>query len=302
MPEKYSYFFKMMGSLCHVQVYAEDQTSANKYFSYAKSELDRIERKYSRDNKFSVVSQINASSGTGRSVKLDSETRYLVDYAERIYKQSNGMFDITTAVLRDLWNGKNGVEPSQGTLEETLINLTGWNIVGWGGGEILLPETGMKIDFDTFIKEYAADKLVKILGLQGAPSVCVDLGGSVAVSGPNLDGGPWNIEVASPCDTLKIITELPIVSGGLAGNHGVGPSSESGFDSFGQLYCPKTGLPVHCESVVKVQAERCLVAGVITAIAMLQGEEAGIDWLSKLGIPFIVYRPDDDRIEHKKIA
>jgi thiamine biosynthesis lipoprotein len=55
----------------------------------------------------------------------------------------------------------------------------------------------------------------------------------------------------------------------------------------GQRYChilnPLTGRPCNGLAAVSVMAERCLVAGTISTIAMLKGR-GGIRWLSGLGL------------------
>jgi len=55
----------------------------------------------------------------------------------------------------------------------------------------------------------------------------------------------------------------------------------------GQRYChilnPLTGWPCNGLAAVSVMAERCLVAGTISTIAMLKGR-SGIRWLSGLGL------------------
>ena len=55
----------------------------------------------------------------------------------------------------------------------------------------------------------------------------------------------------------------------------------------GRRYChilnPTTGWPCHGLAAVSVMAERCLVAGTISTIAMLKGRD-GIRWLSGLGL------------------
>lgn len=60
----------------------------------------------------------------------------------------------------------------------------------------------------------------------------------------------------------------------------------------GRRYChilhPKTGMPVStAPSSVSIVADNCLLAGALTTIAMLKGNEAE-NWLAGLGVPYLV--------------
>ncbi len=48
-----------------------------------------------------IVSCINASAGG--AVKVDAETAGLIDFAFQCYELSDGLFDITSGVLRRVW-------------------------------------------------------------------------------------------------------------------------------------------------------------------------------------------------------
>ncbi len=63
----------------------------------------RIEAKYSRYRDDSVTTRINRAAG-GEPVAIDAETAALLRYADQCYAQSGGLFDITSGVLRRVWD------------------------------------------------------------------------------------------------------------------------------------------------------------------------------------------------------
>jgi thiamine biosynthesis lipoprotein len=88
-----------MGSRCEVRIAAADEHAARRLATYAIDEVHRIEHKYSRYLRDSVVSRINASAGR-YEVECDKETLALLAYADTLHAASDGRFDITSGVLR----------------------------------------------------------------------------------------------------------------------------------------------------------------------------------------------------------
>src|SRR5688572_3233299 len=92
-------------------------------------EVLRIEDKYSRFRADSIVSRINAGAG-GEAVALDPETRTLLAYADACYRQSGGLFDATSGVLRRAWRFDRAELPDAQALEDA-VRLIGWERVEW---------------------------------------------------------------------------------------------------------------------------------------------------------------------------
>src|SRR5688572_32802611 len=86
-----------------LQLHGEDAALARDAAARAMEEVARIEEKYSRYRPGSLLSRINAAAG-GAFVEVDAETEALLDYADACYRQSGGLFDATSGVLRRAWN------------------------------------------------------------------------------------------------------------------------------------------------------------------------------------------------------
>src|SRR5512134_3090595 len=92
-----------MASRCEVRVCAPDPAAAHAWADIAIAEVRRIEVKYSRYRTDSVTARINAAAGAG-PVAVDAETAALLDFAARLYVESDGCFDLTSGVLRRAWD------------------------------------------------------------------------------------------------------------------------------------------------------------------------------------------------------
>ena len=254
-------------------------------------EVRRIEQKYSRYRPDSVLSQLNAH--TGQTQTLDDETAWLINYARVCHEQSDGLFDISSGVLRQAWNFREAVVPSQPALS-TLLARIGLQHIRLDGHQLWLPE-GMELDLGGIGKEYAADRAAAIALNAGITCGIVDLGGDLHILGPKTDANgqeqPWLLGVRNPRQPDSAIAQLPVYRGGMA----TSGDYERYFELNGQRYChllnPHTGRPVSYWASVTVLAPGCLLAGTLSSIAMLR-EAAAADWLREQSLHALLIRPD----------
>lgn len=269
--------FKAMGGTNEIAIFARDHATASLALAAAAHEVLRIEFKYSRYRRDSVVSQINANAGLPDVTACDPETLRLLSYADHFYKLSGGLFDVTSGVLRRAWDFKTPRLPEPETLAP-LLALVEWERVERSPAGIRLPLRGMEIDFGGIGKEYAADRAAGVLVDHGIGHGYVNLGGDIAVAGPQPDGAPWPIGVQNPRQRGTVMAHIPLARGGLT----TSGDAERYFELGGKRYChilsPKTGMPVAHWASVSVAADSALAAGALSTIAMLK-EAGGIAFL-----------------------
>jgi thiamine biosynthesis lipoprotein len=284
--------FRALGSPCELQLISDSRDQLEEVAARAVAELQRIEAKYSRYRDDSIISQINARAGTGARTRVDPETARMLDYADAAYRQSKGLFDITSGILRRAWDFKNPRVPDTAELAP-LLRLVGWHKVRWREPHFLLPHAEMQIDFGGFGKEYAADRVADLCRQAGLRSGLVDLGGDICIVGPHPDGSPWRVGIRDPRNPEEAMASIALSHGAMA----TSGSYERFIELDGKRYChvlnPRTGWPVHGLAGVSVVAERCLIAGTATTVALLEGR-SGPRWLAKLGLPHL-WIDDDDR-------
>ncbi len=92
------------------------------------ADVMRIESRYSRYREDSVLSAINRVAARGGETAIDEETAALLHYADTCYRQSEGLFDITSGVLRKAWDFKAQKIPEK-TVIEQLLRVVGWDKV-----------------------------------------------------------------------------------------------------------------------------------------------------------------------------
>jgi FAD:protein FMN transferase len=287
--QTYSLRFEAMGSKCSFTVCQPPKT-AIRSLRAASSEVHRIEGKFSRYLPASVTSQINRSAGCGDSIQTDDETAALIDYAFQCYEVSGGLFDITSGVLRYVWDFRAGRVPDVSKITEQLPKVGLAKLI-WERPILRFPVKGMELDFGGLAKEYAADRAVAICHEYGLYSGVVDLGGDMAVIGPRPDGLPWTIGISNPKHPEEPFAVIALNSGALATSGDYVRYSVSDGKRYSHILNPLTGWPMEELSTVSVLSDHCLAAGSFSTIAMLKGD-AGLQWLDRSQTPYAWMTPD----------
>lgn len=270
-----------------------DKQHAIKVLNMAVQEVHRLNDKYSRYNSNSVISYINQSAGSDKILTLDEETSAIINYADTCFHQSDGLFDITSGVLRKAWNFKTGnittLCPSQALLDE-LLDLVGWQKIYHQGRQFALPQKNMEIDFGGIVKEYAADAVASLCQQQGITSGLVDLGGDIRIIGPYPEDDYWTIYIQDPKKSGALAKELHIKCGGIATSGVYERFVELDGKRYSHLLNPATGWPIEdCVASLTVLADQCIIAGSITTMAMLKGQECAA-WLQEnIELPYWCY-------------
>lgn len=281
----FHYDFHAMGSPCSIQLYARNDKAAQHAAKIAMGDVHRLEAKYSRYREDSYLTTINRIAANGGELSVDDETAGLLDYASTCYQQSDGLFDVTSGILRRVWNFKSGKIPEPQAIQ-ALLNSVGWDKVVWRRPLLSFTVPGMEIDFGGVVKEYAVDRAASLCHEIGIRHGIVNLGGDIKVIGPHADGTPWRVAIRHPRSSSSILQTLLLHSGALASSGDYERCITLNGIRYGHVLNPKTGWPVNYMAAVSVIGEFCVVAGSASTIGMLKGED-GPAWLQALGLPHL---------------
>jgi thiamine biosynthesis lipoprotein len=280
--------FKAMASLCELLVDGADEPLARALLGRAAAEAQRIEAKFSRYRDDSVIAQMQRSRG--QPLAVDDETALLLDYAAACHAMSDGLFDVTSGVLRGAWrfDGSDRVPPAAQVA--ALTSRVGWHKLRWQRPQLELPE-GMEIDLGGIGKEYAVDRALALLQAEAALPMLVNFGGDLAVSGPRVDGSAWQVGIERPdAGRQSAALLLDLSAGALATSGDARRFLLKDGVRYGHILDPRDGWPVRgAPRSVTVAALRCVEAGTLATLAMLQGPRAE-EWLARQGVPHWVVR------------
>ena len=279
--------FTAMASPCVVLADCDSKELATQIGEVAAREVARIEQCFSRYRDDNVVYRIN--NAAGRSVPIDGETQRLLAYAAECYELSGGLFDITSGVLRKVWNFDGGERvPNRDELSRVMANV-GWSKVKLGRDTVQMP-AGMELDFGGFGKEYAADRALQLIREMSDCPVLVNLGGDLVASGARRGGAAWQIGVERPGNEEQASLIIELRGGALATSGDSRRYVLHAGQRLSHVLDPTSGWPVEsAPQSVTVAAPRCTEAGLLATLALLQGGNAE-SFLRDQAVPHWVLR------------
>jgi thiamine biosynthesis lipoprotein len=279
--------FQAMASPCELFMELDQEPLARKLLRAAAWETWRIEQKLSRYRDDNIIHRINSSQG--QSVEVDDEVAHLLDFAQQCWELSDGLFDITSGVLRRIWHFDGGSEIPDDTSVQALMPLVGWQHVSWTRPYFTLPE-GMQIDFGGIGKEYAVDRVLLLLKQLTDGKLLLNFGGDINTNGRNSSDGAWSIGIEDPNRPDSATAVLKIRQGALATSGDTRRYLIRGAKRYGHILNPITGWPVdHAPRSVTVAAPTCTEAGMLATFALLQGKKAE-DFLNQQQVKFWLHR------------
>lgn len=293
MLELFRFPFSAMGSRCEVRLYSSHQTAASDCARDAIADVLRLDAKYSGYRSDSFAAEINRAAAAGGTIEVDAETATLLDYAATCHQQSDGLFDITSGVLREAWDLEAPRLPEPEMLHALLARI-GWDKIDWHRPALAFPIAGMALDFGGIVKEYATDRAAVICIEAGFRHGLIDLGGDIRIIGPHPDGAPWAVGIQHPRHPDDVMASIDLARGAIATSGDYERFMEIDGRRYGHIISPRTGMPVRALASVSVVADECVVAGSATTIAMLM-EAQGPAWLAEVGLPY-VFMDQDMRI------
>jgi thiamine biosynthesis lipoprotein len=266
--------FRAMAGPCEVLIETLDAAEARSITERVANVAWRIEDKYSRYRGGNIVDEINTAAG--RAVAVDDETAHLLDFAATLHRLSDGLFDLTSGVLRRAWRFNGEARLPTQTEIDALLPLVGWHKVQWDRPRLrLLP--GMQLDFGGIGKEYAVDQAAQIARNICSRSVLINFGGDVAVSRPRTDGRSWRVGIEDPSATRAgaVFRSLELRRGALATSGDTHRFVLAQGTRYSHILDPRSGWPVSgAPRSVTVAAATCTQAGMLTTLAVLAGKNA----------------------------
>lgn len=263
-----------MGSPCECLIASDDEPLAHELSLIALKEAKRIEHKFSRYRSDNIIHQINTADG--EPVQVDAETANLLDFAAQCYELSDGLFDVTSGVLREAWQFDGTDNIPEQALVDSILERVGWPKISWQRPLIQMQQ-GMQIDLGGIGKEYAVDQAAKLIR-QKAPDtgILVNFGGDLVVTGPRLNDIAWTVGIDDPSKTgQQAVAGLNLKKGALATSGDARRYLQKDGVRYSHILNPVSGWPVkNAPRSVSVIANTCIEAGMLSTFAMLQGDRA----------------------------
>jgi len=238
----------------------------------------------------SKINQINAGKD---SVAVGAEFKEVFDYAQEIYRKTDGYFDPTVGNLVNAYgfgaDGKKEKVPSQETIDSLLqfVGLYKMDMVAANDPDTYYftsQQSGMFLEFNAIAKGTLVDYIARMLENNGITNYLVEVGGEVTASGTNLEKQQqWTVGVDDPTQTpgeRRLITVVNLKDKAMAGsgNFRKFKIDETSGQEYVHTINPLTGKAVPSEVLgVNVIAANCTLAdGYATAFMAMPLEKSRI--------------------------
>lgn len=257
----------MMGTF--VEVMSPSKKAAGIVFE----EFARLENLLSKYRPDSEISRLNLRG----SLKVSTETFYILKKSKEFWEASNGAFDISVGVLVDLWGftDKKYSRPSEEKIKQVL-KLVGEDkiILQDNDNVVKFMFSGMKIDLGAIAKGYALDCAVKNLKENNIKSCLINAGGQIYCLGEKF-GKPWKIAINNPRRT-EFVGNLELKDKSVATSGDDQQYFIIGNKRYAHILDPKTGCPADTGiASVTVVANDGLTADALATAIFVLGEEKG---------------------------
>jgi FAD:protein FMN transferase len=263
--------FTAMASPCEILVPSMSREAALAIGTVAAEEAWRVEKKYSRYRDDSVTAWINENHGT--AIEVDAETASLLDFARQCFDLSEGLFDITSGILRHAWTFDGSDRVPEAASIERLLRSVGFDRLRWQPPYLLLP-AGMELDFGGIGKEYAVDRAYQLLAARHSTPFLVNFGGDLRANRPPPHG-PWQVGIERPDADQEATMVLDLEYGALATSGDSRRYLMKDGVRYGHILNPLTGWPAPDSArSITVAAGSCTEAGLLSTVALVHGAGA----------------------------
>lgn len=231
-------------------------------------------------------------------IDISDDFAAVCERAIEISDATDGAFDITVGVLKELWETKaaDGREPTEAEIENALTYV-GTNGISITDGYLEKAYKQTRIDLGGIGKGYAAEEAVKALRDGGAASGILSLGGNIAVFGEKSDGSRYKIALKDPFSPENSLGNILLDEGYVSVSGDYERYIEIGDKKYCHIIDPRTGLPVDngVHSVAVISRDGVLADALSTALFVM-GIDASIDFYETCGYDFEFIMVCDDEV------
>lgn len=238
------------GTTYHITYYAADSFVTKKM---ADSILNKLDSSLSIYKTYSLISQFN---NTEKSIEMDAHVGFVVQRSLNIFRQTNGISDITVFPLVNAWGfgpQRVSAQPDSNDIKN-ILPCVGSGKLHIAANHLFKDLPCVKIDVNGIAQGYSVDVIACFLEEKGVKDYLVEIGGELRIKGYKQPfARKFQIGIEAPADNrfdepiLQKIVELDKGAITTSGNYRKYHSS--GGKTVAHLMDPTTGYPFQNEMI-----------------------------------------------------
>ena len=244
----------VFGTQVQVTIAGGDEARAQATMRAVLAEFDRLHRLLHAWQP-SAITELNDAIAAGRAHQPPAEVFALLQEAQQIARDSDGLFDPGMGRLIALW-GFHGDEfkpqrPDANALQALRDQHPSIRDLKLNAGTVTSGNRAVAIDLGGYAKGVALDRAVAILKREGVGNALVNIGGNVMALG-SKGGAPWKVGIRDPRGSGYLAT-IDLLDGEAVGTSG---DYQRCFELDGRRYShlldPRTGAPAQGTAAVTI--------------------------------------------------
>ncbi len=254
---------------------------------------------FNAHNPDSEVSRISLFT-PNRFYNISEDMYTVLKEAEKFYKLTGGLFDVTIGRLTLLYNiPYTDKIPSQRAIQKAL-QYTGFTNIKLKNKKIMIKRRGIKIDPGGIAKGYIVDKLSEFLYKKGYKNFMVNIGGDLYVAGRNRFNKKWEIGIQNPVKKNSIIKVIKVSDKAVFTSGIYERYIKYKNRKYHHIINPETGYPVENNILsVTIIYRKGMTADAIATSIILMGTEDGIVFLNKnfKNLKYFIITSDNNKLK-----
>lgn len=271
------------GTTYQISYYAGEGNISSKEIDQKFSELDSSLSIY---KPYSLINQFNLSE---KGIEMDEHLYKVVQRSLKIWKESNGVFDIAILPIVEAWGfgaKRHSNQPSDAVIQNAL-NCSGSDKLRIEGRRLIKSVPCLKIDVNGIAQGYSVDVIASYLESRGIENYLIEIGGEIRVKGRKQPGNQiMKIGIEQPSDNKDedggIQKVLEMKGGAITTSGNYRKFIQNGSRKLSHLMDPKTGRPISNELIsVTVKTKDAMSADGYDNVLIGMGIEKAFAFLKK---------------------
>lgn len=287
------------GTTYHITYFSPDSVVTKKQVD---SILDKIDSSLSLYKPYSLINQFNNSK---EGIIPDIHFRKVVKKALKVYRETNGLFDITVEPLTAVWGfGPDKIEDlPDSALIKSILPCVKSGLLYWDKNLLKKKRTCVKLDANGIAQGYSVDVLTDFFEQNGIKNYIIELGGEIRIRGRKYpDNKKMTVGIEAPGDDPEysvIEKAVWIDKGAITTSGNYRRYYESNGKKISHLIDPKTGYYIQNELIsVTVYAKDAITADGYDNALMAMGLKRALIFVEKRNdiAAHFIYRKEDGTI------
>lgn len=268
----------VFGTYVTVSIWGADAEQEQQAISAITQDFQQMHRDWHAWEPGALV-EINQKIARGESVELPPSLLPLIEQAQQLSAQSDGLFDPTIGSLLKMWGFQqserpNGPPPARSKIEAWLNNRPTMADVSFTNATIGSINSKVQFDLGAYAKGVAVDRAIERLREFGIDNAIVNGGGDLRAIG-SKNGEPWRVGVRHPqgqgiLAAIEVQGDEAVFTSGNYERY-----NEYEGVRYAHILDPRTGRPVNGITSVTVIHESGAVADAAATALVVAGVE---DW------------------------